>query len=368
MQHTSETNPTVTCGKCNREYCRQHANAHVGETCAAYEKRTARASRAALVAMRKTGDAPKQCPGCKTYTTRMSGCAHMKCTVCKTNWCWKCGQKVDGGEFPAHYSSANFLSPCAGAQFSNGDGNCCSRAVGRITGLFTLLIFGPPALLIVLAMCLILPCIPFFSIRDSLRRRQPWWRGLYEQWIGATNQMATTVFCLVVVVLALPLGLLALVLYFIPVAIWRLVWNSCCCCMNKNAGKGKVSAGAKKGPAKAAAAPARKATAAKPASGAGGGAAKAAGANTTPTAAGGKASASSAPAAAAVTVKPVAAPASSSSASPLNPAPVPAAVVVAVSAPAPTAASSAAPGGSAVGSSSSGGEGAVVGMAVTLDP
>ncbi|KAF2831837.1 hypothetical protein CC86DRAFT_462261 [Ophiobolus disseminans] len=46
----------------------------------------------------------KECPGCKTPTQKTAGCDHMTCSVrfCGTNWCWACGDKLDGNEVYEH--------------------------------------------------------------------------------------------------------------------------------------------------------------------------------------------------------------------------------------------------------------------------
>jgi hypothetical protein len=32
----------------------------------------------------------KKCPGCDYHIYRSSGCDHIKCTQCATDWCWEC--------------------------------------------------------------------------------------------------------------------------------------------------------------------------------------------------------------------------------------------------------------------------------------
>jgi hypothetical protein len=36
---------------------------------------------------------PKAVGGCGVITARDGGCSHMKCQVCKFEWCWLCGGK-----------------------------------------------------------------------------------------------------------------------------------------------------------------------------------------------------------------------------------------------------------------------------------
>jgi len=39
------------------------------------------------------------CMNCKSIVTKMAGCSHMTCSVCKYNWCWVCGRKYLPGHF-----------------------------------------------------------------------------------------------------------------------------------------------------------------------------------------------------------------------------------------------------------------------------
>ena len=38
----------------------------------------------------------KQCPGCGIYTEKDGGCNHITCSVCNTDWCYKCEQRYFG--------------------------------------------------------------------------------------------------------------------------------------------------------------------------------------------------------------------------------------------------------------------------------
>jgi len=54
----------------------------------------------------------------------------MVCTVCKTDWCWLCGQDISlkktGNDVDTHYSPTN-IRGCPGSQFTNGKLSCvCS--------------------------------------------------------------------------------------------------------------------------------------------------------------------------------------------------------------------------------------------------
>ena len=52
----------------------------------------------------------KQCPKCKFWTEKNSGCNHITCAECKYQWCWLCRGKYSETHFEAG-------GTCAGLQF-----------------------------------------------------------------------------------------------------------------------------------------------------------------------------------------------------------------------------------------------------------
>jgi len=101
-------NARMRCNGCGAGFCYYHSNAHEeeGVTCAEYEARLIRESRALA---KEIG--AKECPGCRRLTEKNGGCNHMTCQQCRCHWCWICGERIDG-DIGWHYSPANEQSGC----------------------------------------------------------------------------------------------------------------------------------------------------------------------------------------------------------------------------------------------------------------
>lgn len=94
----------MLCGECGNRFCYYHSNAHVGRSCQDYLNETAT----------ETITDAKECTGCGILTEKISGCNHMTCSQCKSEWCWLCGKSID--DVAGHYSDAN---PDGCRQFEN---------------------------------------------------------------------------------------------------------------------------------------------------------------------------------------------------------------------------------------------------------
>jgi len=92
-----ETDVMITCRKCQFVWCYNcHAPWHQGLTCKQFQKGekqfkkwTKSKSRAGIANCQK-------CPLCRVYIQRSTGCDHMTCNRCKTNFCYKCGGFYSG--------------------------------------------------------------------------------------------------------------------------------------------------------------------------------------------------------------------------------------------------------------------------------
>lgn len=84
----------MTCQACRSTFCFLHSNAHVGRSCAAYQREMARQERPIL--------GTKPCPGCGISTEKTGGCNHMTCQSCQQEWCWLCGDKLPA-DISTHY-------------------------------------------------------------------------------------------------------------------------------------------------------------------------------------------------------------------------------------------------------------------------
>eukprot|EP00469_Lotharella_globosa_P013533 CAMPEP_0167789536 /NCGR_PEP_ID=MMETSP0111_2-20121227/10749_1 /TAXON_ID=91324 /ORGANISM="Lotharella globosa, Strain CCCM811" /LENGTH=360 /DNA_ID=CAMNT_0007681733 /DNA_START=206 /DNA_END=1288 /DNA_ORIENTATION=- len=136
-------------------FCFVHQKQHGPDTtCAAYEAKTRqeekknRAWQAANT---------KPCPECGVATEKNEGCNHMTCYVCKTGWCWLCGEIIGNQMLPDHYKSGD----CKGKQFtsesvaymSQWEALCCIMLPA-----FFFLIFSPIAFIMAIIVCILSPC------------------------------------------------------------------------------------------------------------------------------------------------------------------------------------------------------------------
>ena len=106
----SADNPRMVCEKCGTIYCFVHSASHdfpdgakrPKRACAAYEKAQREAEYLSLLAI---ANCTKKCPKCKVDTQKASGCNHMTCRECRTDWCWICGRRFRSTDW--HYNMFN---------------------------------------------------------------------------------------------------------------------------------------------------------------------------------------------------------------------------------------------------------------------
>ena len=82
---------------------------HEGLTCEEYaEFRHMDPTEAAFAGWKKRNDV-RACPkeGCGAPIEKISGCNHMKCSVCKTHICWVCMAMVPADKIYAHMDNAH---------------------------------------------------------------------------------------------------------------------------------------------------------------------------------------------------------------------------------------------------------------------
>ena len=95
----------ITCSECSFQWCFNcHSPWHEGLSCQSYRKGDKQFTK--WTKGRMVGYTPncQQCPKCKVYIERSTGCDSMTCNRCKTNFCYKCGETFTG--FPGlgdHY-------------------------------------------------------------------------------------------------------------------------------------------------------------------------------------------------------------------------------------------------------------------------
>jgi len=95
--------PLMKCTKCEREYCYNHSNAHPGLTCEEYEAKMFQEFKRNR---RGAGGKVIECPGCGRDIQKSSGCNHMTCPNCNTEFCWVCGKTITGSVYD-HYENSS---------------------------------------------------------------------------------------------------------------------------------------------------------------------------------------------------------------------------------------------------------------------
>ena len=103
MQLSRSKVPVVNCTACNCEFCYFHSNAHQGEDCVVYHRRSSHQDQANVDYMNNVLKA-KPCPQCGMAVSKSGGCNQIKCPGCQVSFCWICGQIVTDDAFPEHYS------------------------------------------------------------------------------------------------------------------------------------------------------------------------------------------------------------------------------------------------------------------------
>lgn len=81
---------TNVCGKCKEVY-------HNGETCEEYKARKSESDESFKQSIEWKKMNTKNCPKCKAPAEKASGCDHVTCTVCGTEYCFKCGARYTPG-------------------------------------------------------------------------------------------------------------------------------------------------------------------------------------------------------------------------------------------------------------------------------
>lgn len=112
-EQDGELVPEMRCDACDAVFCYYHSNAHAGRPCEEYRRELAKEERKAMDgALRGT----KPCPQCGIPTEKVSGCNHMTCATCRSDWCWTCGLKLENVAW--HYNPGN---PSGCQQFQDHD-------------------------------------------------------------------------------------------------------------------------------------------------------------------------------------------------------------------------------------------------------
>jgi hypothetical protein len=59
--------------------------------------------------------AVKKCPGpnCDAWIQKMGGCNHVRCSRCKTKWCWQCDKPKASGKRTEATTTTDFKATCS---------------------------------------------------------------------------------------------------------------------------------------------------------------------------------------------------------------------------------------------------------------
>jgi len=157
---------------CDHEFCFIHQNQHTKEiTCAHYEAKT-RLEEKKNKAWESANT--KKCPKCGVATEKNQGCNHMTCYVCKTGWCWLCGEEIGNQTMPDHYKEGK----CKGKQFTTESVASymtpMEASICVMVPFFFLMLFSPLAFVMVIVVCIISPfffcCFCCFTEEESCLR------------------------------------------------------------------------------------------------------------------------------------------------------------------------------------------------------
>lgn len=145
--------PQMVCSNaaCGKEFCFLHSNAHVGKTCAQYDREHIEEEKLNEAAMSTDS---KPCPKCGIRISKSAGCNHMKCPACAASFCWLCGRAVDASELPLHFQWWN-IAGCPNQQFADRHPSIRSRAMTAATFVF----LGIPSMVITAACYLACCCV-----------------------------------------------------------------------------------------------------------------------------------------------------------------------------------------------------------------
>lgn len=90
-------NVKITCTKCHFDWC-FHCNApwHTDTTCKQFQRGDKHFKKWTKLKSRTGVANCQKCPLCQVYIQRSTGCDHMTCSRCETEFCYKCGGLLSG--------------------------------------------------------------------------------------------------------------------------------------------------------------------------------------------------------------------------------------------------------------------------------
>eukprot|EP00954_Amorphochlora_amoebiformis_P019635 1333891-Amorphochlora_amoeboformis.AAC.1 len=116
----------------------------------------------------------RPCPKCGVATEKNEGCNHMTCFVCKTGWCWLCGEIIGNQVLPDHYKSGE----CKGKQFTSESVPYMApweAIVCIMVPAFFFLLFSPIAFVMAIVVCILYPCLSALCCCSEDQNNQQGW-------------------------------------------------------------------------------------------------------------------------------------------------------------------------------------------------
>jgi hypothetical protein len=154
----------MRCHACGTQFCYYHSNAHTGRTCEEYREEIEKLDRLAETGAMKGS---KACPKCGIMTDRTGGCQHMTCKRCGCDWCWSCGELIEGGG--AGVTEHYYFGRCSQFEDENPTGclACYFRCVSAPLRILSMLLFVVTSIIFLV---LLLVLTLFFCIIAPLQR------------------------------------------------------------------------------------------------------------------------------------------------------------------------------------------------------
>ena len=102
-----EADLKITCEICQQDWCfKCHAPWHTDLTCREFKQGSSRFKNWTKSNTRGIPNCQK-CPTCRIYIQRSTGCPHMQCDRCGTEFCYECGGRFLDLGYIDHYSALN---------------------------------------------------------------------------------------------------------------------------------------------------------------------------------------------------------------------------------------------------------------------
>ena len=123
MCYYDKTEYHLNCPLCKKNYCLNcKTEWHTNKTCEEYQREKKESDADAQFENYVKGSKLKQCPNCKRWVEKISGCNHINCT-CGASFCYNCGKLKNGGGSHGCSCMGGFAFPQGGLFGNPGNNN-----------------------------------------------------------------------------------------------------------------------------------------------------------------------------------------------------------------------------------------------------